>query len=376
MIDIALLLELSLYLFVGFGFLQILYFLFFYTRVIFWKRKVNINNQAELPSVSVIIAAKNEVKNLRINLESFLKQDYPSFKVIVVDDGSQDESATFLAEMSLKYSNLYVTRLPEDDRFQHGKKTALTVGIKASQADIMLFSDADCSVVSENWIKTIVENYTENTEFVISYGGYKNQKGLLNKIIRSDTVFIGLQYLSFALAGIPYMAVGRNMSYKKSMFLSKKGFANHMNLLSGSDDLFVNQNANRKNLSVDISPESFTVSETKHTMQDWYSQKVRHLTTGKYYKFFHKLLLFLEPFSRIVFFISGIILLSFNKFVIIVSAIIAFRFILLLIILILTNKKFNEKKILIIELLYDILQPIFSLVFYLNANKKKEFLWK
>ncbi len=376
MIEKEILLEILFYLFIGLGTLQLFYFILFYFRVVFWKRKIKSVEEQELPSVSVIIVAKNEASNLENNLPSFLTQKYPNYRVIVVDDGSQDDTATVLAEMKLKYPNLYVTRLPLEGEFRHGKKTALTVGIKASETDIMLFSDADCSTVSDNWIRTIVENYTENTEIVIGFGGYKRAKGLLNKIIRADTVFIGLQYIGFAIAGIPYMAVGRNMSYRKSMFFRNKGFKNHLNLLSGSDDLFVNENANKKNTRVDISPDSITVSDAKQTMKEWSHQKIRHLTTGKYYKFIHKVLLFLEPFSRILFFISAILLLVFNQHIIEVSSIIAFRFILLFIILIVTNKKFQQKKLLIVELLFDIFQPIVNLLFYFNANKNKEYLWK
>ncbi|MEA3450945.1 MAG: glycosyltransferase [Bacteroidota bacterium] len=378
MIDIDKVLQILFYIFIGFGFIQILYFFLFYFRVVFWKRKEKIKtkNDNDLPPASVIIVAKNESDNLKKNLTSFLTQKYPNFRVIVVDDGSEDDSATVLAQMKQKYSNLYVTGLPEENEFRRGKKTALVVGIKAAKTDILLFSDADCKAPSENWIRTIVENYNEQTEIVIGFGAYNNQKGLLNKIIRSDTVFIGLQYIGFALAKIPYMAVGRNMSYKKSLFMKNKGFANHMKLLSGSDDLFVNENASRKNVKVDISPDSLTFSDTKQTSKEWSHQKIRHLTTGKYYKFIHKVLLFLEPFTRIFFFIIAAFIIANNQFVIEVSSILAFRFILLLVTLIVANKKFKQKNLLIVELFYDIFQPIVNLLFYFKANKNKEYLWK
>jgi len=217
---------------------------------------------------------------------------------------------------------------------------------------------------------------TIRQQIVIGFGAYNNQKGLLNKIIRSDTVFIGLQYLGFALAKIPYMAVGRNMSYKKSLFMKTKGFANHMKLLSGSDDLFVNENAKRNNVKVDFSHDSITFSDTKQTSKQWARQKIRHLTTGKYYKFIHKLLLFLEPFTRIFFFAIAAFILANNQFIIEISSILVFRFILLLVTLIIANKKFKQKKLLIIELFYDIFQPIINLLFYFKANKNKEYLWK
>ncbi len=373
--NIELILEWGYYVFLAFAVVQLFYFLFFYLRVIIWKDKKQIKNTNK-PPVSVIIAAKNEAYNLKKNLPAFLEQNYPDFRVILVNDASTDNSADVLGELKSQYSNLYITTIPYDEKFRHGKKTALNIGIKAAKTDILLFSDADCKPVSRNWISSIARNFDKNTDFVISFGGYKNKKGFLNKIIRSDTVLIALQYLSFALAQIPYMAVGRNMAYRKSMFLKNKGFADQMNLLSGSDDLFVNKNANRKNLKVELSKESFTKSEAKTGFKEWVNQKIRHLTTGKYYKFKHKFLLSFEIFTRLLFIAIGVVLIVFNKNLIIVSSILLTLFAVFCVILYFTNKKLNQKGLLFVEIIYQIIQPFINLIFYISASKKKELLWK
>src|SRR3546814_6078167 len=71
--------------------------------------------------------------------------------------------------------------------------------------------------------------------------------GLLNAFIRYETFYTALNYLSFALSGMPYMGVGRNLSYKRSLFFRHKGFASHLHLRSGDDDLFVNRAASKEN---------------------------------------------------------------------------------------------------------------------------------
>ncbi len=362
------------YFFIALGIMQFFFYSFFYSRVIFWKKKQTQNT--DKPDVSVIIAAKNESENLKKNLAFFLEQDYPSFNVIVVNDASVDDSATVLAQFKEKYPNLYVTSIPYDKKFQHGKKMALSIGIKAAKTDILLFSDADCKPMSNKWIETMVSNFDENTDFVIGAGMYENKRGFLNKIIRSDTMLIAIQYLSLALAGIPYMAVGRNMAYRKSIFTKTKGFSKHANLLSGSDDLFVNNNANRKNTKIELSPESLTISEPKTSSKKWFHQKIRHLTTGKYYKFKHKFLLSLEVFTRVFFVASGIVLLAFNQNIIVVSSILSFLFILFLLILFFSNKKLKQRKLLIFEFIFYLIQPILNFILYLFASKKKELLWK
>jgi len=73
----------------------------------------------------------------------------------------------------------------------------------------------------------MAEQFKSETEIVLGYGKYKQEKGLLNRLIRFDTFFIGLQYFSYSLCGMTYMGVGRNLAYRKSLFYSKNGFINH-----------------------------------------------------------------------------------------------------------------------------------------------------
>ena len=128
------------------------------------------------------------------------------------------------------------------------------------------------------------DGYDEQTEVVIGYGAYHKQPGILNKIIRFETFHSALQYFSLALAGEPYMGVGRNLSYKKTLFFNNKGFSSMNHVPGGDDDLFINLVANKHNTNVVIDPEAFTLSEAKKTFGQWFRQKNRHFTTGKYYK--------------------------------------------------------------------------------------------
>ncbi|MFW6370156.1 MAG: glycosyltransferase [Bacteroidota bacterium] len=181
--------------------------------------------------VSVIICAKNEVKNLQNNLPAILEQKYKDFEVIVVDDGSEDNTLEVLHGFKQKYKHLKFTSIAENNRFTHGKKLAITVGIKAAKNEWLLFTDADCAPASEYWISGMQQAFTDEAEIVLGYGGYRREKGLLNLIIRFDTMVIAINYLSAALARMPYMGVGRNMAYRKQLFFKNKGFANHYHLL-------------------------------------------------------------------------------------------------------------------------------------------------
>ncbi len=217
--------------------------------------------------VSVVICAKNEEENLKANLPLILEQDYPLYEVIVVNDASTDNSMNVLMDLQQKYSHLRTSSIKENVHIRKGKKLALTLGLKAAKYDWVLLTDADCSVTGNKWLATMQRNFRKEAGIVLGYGGYRRNKGLLNMVIRYDTFFIALQYMGFALAGFPYMGVGRNLAYRKELFFRNKGFATHYELASGDDDLFVNEVARRDGTRIEIRSESHTRSETKKNLE-------------------------------------------------------------------------------------------------------------
>lgn len=232
--------------------------------------------------MSVIICAKNEEKNLEKNLPFILQQNYTSFEVIVVDDASSDYTPFLLFNLQEKFKNLKVVTLSPKDSC--GKKNALTQGIKASQYDYLLMTDADCRPKSQHWITGIANHFSHKNEIILGYGGYEERPGLLNQLIRFDTIFIAIQYLSFSLWGKPYMGVGRNLAYRKDLFERNNGFENHKNVMSGDDDLFINEVASSGNTCIETNSYTHTLSSPKTSWESWFHQKKRHLTTGIKYR--------------------------------------------------------------------------------------------
>jgi hypothetical protein len=279
--------------------IQLFYYLFFYLSVYVYKPD---EKKPGKDPVSIIICARNEAENLKNFLPSVLEQDYPDYEVIVVNDCSEDNSYEILGEFLEKYPHLRISTVNKDPKFTHFKRFAQFIGIKAAKNEILLFTDADCQVESDKWIMKMTSHVDETKTFVLGYGGYKSGKGLLNKYIRYDCMTIAMQYLGMAIRGIPYMGVGRNLVYRKSVFFENRGFGSHNHLMSGDDDLFVNSNASRKTTTVEFSEGSHTRSVPVKTLKAWSTQKKRHLTTAPYYKLRDKILLAIEPLTRILFY--------------------------------------------------------------------------
>lgn len=352
---------------------QVLYYLIFYSGVFVINRKKQQENEKQ--PVSVIIAARNEADNLRRNLEAILRQDYPDFEVIVVDDASTDETQDLLSGFKEQYKHLHVTHVPHDPIYHVGKKLAVTIGAKAAQNELLLLTDADCEPVSEHWLQAMQENFTGKTEFVLGYGGYKRQAGILNRLIRFDAAFIAMQYLTFALRGIPYMGVGRNLAYKKSVFFDNAGFAGGLHLKSGDDDLFVNKLARKNNTAVEIRREAQIRSEPKTSFRAWRKQKQRHLETSGYYKLRDKILLTLEPLSRMVFYLAFLLLLFLPYNIFIVLGVFLTRFVIQQVVFVQWFYRVKEMELLIYSVLTDFLMPVIHGLFLLSNRFVKRYRW-
>lgn len=270
-------------------FIQILYYLFVFRRLARYKNLPQNPLDKPLP-VSVIICAKNEANNLKQYLPTVLKQDYPNFEVVVVNDCSTDETATILSYFCQHYNHLSLVTVLQKDKIGQGKKYALIQGIKAARHDYLLLTDADCMPASPHWISLMMRHFKPNIGIVLGYAPFFTQKGFLNRICRHENVFTAAQYLGFALAGMPYMGVGRNLAYRKSLF-DPQILAQKKQVASGDDDLFVNAVATAQNTAIELDVRSFCYSATPTSWKNWFRQKQRHLSTGKYYQFYHQMLL-------------------------------------------------------------------------------------
>lgn len=281
--------------------IQLFFYWFFFRRL--GSFAVPEKSQSQQHPVSVIVCARDEAGNLARNLPGLLAQTYPStHEIIVVNHNSQDETRYLLEEFQKTFKGLRIVNLQQEAKGIPGKKYPLSMGIKESKHEIILLTDADCVPASEFWITHMQNGFVNGTEIVLGYGAYNKRPGFLNKLIRFETFHSGLQYLSFAIAGMPYMGVGRNLSYKKDLFLRNKGFSSLNHTPGGDDDLFINKFATRHNTKVVLHPEAITLSEPKKNFGDWIRQKNRHFSTSKYYKASHKWLLGLYSVSHFLFY--------------------------------------------------------------------------
>lgn len=357
--------EIVLFIFLSAAFAQFLFYGVALVRFVRYKPYENPLAISDVP-VSVIVCARDELDNLKDLIPRLLKQAYARYEIIIVDDRSEDGTYEFLLEEKKKSEKLKVVRVDFVPDHVQPKKFAITLGVKAAENDLVVLTDADCQPVSIHWLKSMATQFGDEIKFVIGFSYFHREKGLLNRFVRFETLQTGLLYLSAALGGNPYMGVGRNLGYRKSFFLSVKGFHNDLKVVGGDDDLLINRYARRENTRAVVSEENLVNTWSKKKWKEYYIQKKRHLSAGKRYKLKDKFMLSLFYVSKIVFWpLSALLLISTfhwpvvagTTFLILVMIILSFYQIRKK-----TGAKFEMGWILIMEFLYIIYLVIFGTV--------------
>jgi len=358
---------------------QVFFYFSYYRKPVRWykknKDKVKAKN-TDRPSVSVVIVAKNESENLAKNLPFILDQDYPDYEVVVVNDGSTDESEFLLKKLKKEHVHLYSTFSPistDIDSRRH-KILSLTIGIKAATKDILLFTEADTRPMTRDWLTSMMSNMTPDKDIVLGYCRYESNKGFWNRVALFDNLLFVLQYMSMALKNKPYTGVYRNIAYRKKMFFDNKGFSATLKY-ENAEKVFLNKIMTENNTAVSLSDSSF-VSCDLDSFSLWKYIKINYMRAksafGNYTpKHFH-----FESLSRYLFYIllTGMIVYSaiFSLWPYLGGAILLFiiRFFTQYFSLKKSAKYFKTKHSFFLLPIMDLLQPYYNSYFLRYSRKK------
>jgi len=367
--------------------IQLFFYLYYYSGVIRKSRRIQKESvviESEKPPVTIIICARDQAKNLAENLPSIFNQDYPEFQVVVVNDASTDDTENVLVGLEQRYPNLYHTFVPQGVQSVSAKKMAMTLGIKAAKYDLLLFTEANCVPEGKNWITSMMGHFDDKCGIVLGFSSYSGLEGILKYLISYDTLFTTLQFMGFAEAGKPYMGLGRNLAYRKDLFFKNRGFANHLYLNSGDDDLFIGEVANASNTHIEITPESKVRTTTDFIWSHWKEQKTNHIATSAYYKAGTKFRTGTEAISRFLFYASFVALFIFGLIegnfvpVILSSTFFILRYMVQLFVLNKSAKCLEEPRLYLSIPFFDLLLPCLFLCFRVGRifHKENNYTWQ
>lgn len=324
-------------------------------------------SNADLPPVSVIIACRNELQNLKSNLQYIINQRYPEFEIVIIDDNSTDGTYEYVSNLA-NPSPCSIKLVKNDGK---GKKIALSCGVRAASYEHLFFTDADCRPASEHWISGMMSHFDEANPLVVGYGELSGTT-FAARFASYDAALIAMQYMGFASLGHAYMAVGRNIAYSRKLWDTLGGFASHSDLASGDDDLFVREAAKHIRPTVCFLHEAKTISPAKDSIVKLLKQKSRHVSTSARYSLPDKFLSGGEIVTRTLFFAMAVAM-AFVDWKIALAFVVV-RLIMVLFALgrfcSLTKTNLN----LFMSLIFDIFAPIFylALLVYRIFNRKTE----
>lgn len=288
---------------------QLAYHWGLFSRVAFYKRKRQLKPDSNLEPVSVVICARNAYEYLVDLVPALLKQDYPDFEVVIVNDCSDDKTEEYLDELVRREPKVKPVHIRQHLNFFNGRKFPLSMGIKSAANDLLVLTECKCMPSNDLWLRSVAECYGKSTEVVIGYSPFQQKKGLLNLLIRFDALQNGLMYLSAALNGHPYMGIGKNLSYRKELFFRNKGFISHYTTSVGDDDLFVSQAATKKNTEVLIDADDTIVTTPARSFRLWMRQRSSRNSTVRHYSLRARLSQLLFYGSHSLFYVSFVALL-------------------------------------------------------------------
>jgi glycosyltransferase involved in cell wall biosynthesis len=327
--------------FVACAVIQIIYYLLFST-FLFGSKK-DKNNISEAP-VSVLIYTKNQAKNLPKFLQSITEQEHPQFNIILINNASLDNTSEVAALFAKKHANLKVLNVKNNEAFWGSKKYALTLGIKVSKYDHLLFTDTKSKPVSKHWISEMSKKFTSKKTIVLGYKKYQNENSFLNIFIRFENLLTAIKCFGFTKIGSSFMAFGSNLAYQKSEFFKVNGFINHMKINDGEGDLFIKDAAKKQNTTFCVSENSFIKTNAPKSFSNWFTEKKKETLITKKYHFKHRFFLGFFSFSKLLFYILAITLFFFYPWKIILSIILSY-FLVQYIVLFFSAKKLKEPQI-------------------------------
>jgi glycosyltransferase involved in cell wall biosynthesis len=351
--------------------IQLYYYVVFFSGVPRFAKRVNsgkIKLADNQPPVTVIITTRDQELILAKQLPLILEQEYPDYQVVVVNDASSDDTDELLKKMALQYPHLYHTFVPEGVQSVSTKKMALTVGIKAAKYDYLLFTEANCLPSGPHWIASMMQQFTTGTSVVLSYSRYETIKGVFKNLIAYDNLFQGMRFLGLAASKRPYMGIGKNLAYRKELFFHQKGFASHLNLFSGEDDLFISDVAKGSNTRVEVSPAAVMNIVTEDVKSHWKEARINQIYTSTYYKPMAKFRTGMELFSRYAFYTLFITLLVFGllnwnlPLLIVDGVLFLLRYIVQLVVINYTAKTLNDKRFYLSILIFDLFLPCYVML--------------
>lgn len=240
--------------------------------------KLKIKDKTKYPSISIVIAARNEELRIMPAIQSMMKLNYPveKFEVIWVDDASADYTADIIEQYAKQQKNWKLIRIDKKSVSLRGKKKALKSGIDLAKGELIFTTDADCEVPPD-WLMIMSSYFDDHTAMVLGHSPLKGLSGFLGRILQFDNLFSAIVTAAPTKLGFPMSSIGRNLSYKKKAYENIGGYDALKKFRSG-DDVHLTERFRKKDggkIEYCAHPASFVLTKPPLTGKEIFHQQIR-----------------------------------------------------------------------------------------------------
>ena len=354
-----------------FVFIIYCFFILFIISGLFRHNAISSVSEKKLPSVSIIIAARNEEENLPNLIEDLCRQNYPlkKLEVIIINDRSTDKTSEILNEANKKHSFIKYIEIINTSSKMAPKKNALNEGILKSSGEIIVSTDADCRV-GNSWAMSMVNSTLKSNGVSIGFSKV-SASSLFEKYQLIDFLGIIISNAGASGWGHFWSGTGQNLAYFRKDYDEINGFEPVQNEISGDDMYLVQSISKIKTGFININQDSYVETKPMKTLKSFINQRVRWASNSS--KNFIKNKVF---FSFLVSALLSNILITYS-FLIGGSWILVFliKYFLEWLVLFLGGKLFNTKVDLFVYTLWAIFQP-FYIPFVAIMGLRNKYSWK
>ncbi len=234
----------------------------------------------EQPYISIVAAVRDEEENITDFLRSLAAQDYPEWEVIIVDDDSRDRTRELAENFCREYPDFQVIPAGENEYGWGPKKNALHTGILASRGEIIAAVDADCRPGAQ-WLEGIAAEFSEKVGAVVGYSPLKFKGGWTGRLKALEALAVGVAAAGFIGLNRPFLATGRNLAYRKQLYLELGGFGEKGSAPAGDDDLLIQSIGAKAKVKYAFNRQSYVPSYPSRG--GYIARKRRHFAVTKRY---------------------------------------------------------------------------------------------
>ena len=292
--------------FAGCALVQCIYYLGVFLPLLLarYRQHTSLPASGGTPPVSVIVCAHNDAERLSLLLPALLGQDYPEFEVVVVDNGSKDDTSSLLRMMEQQYEHLRFSEIGGEPAFVNTTYFAETIGIKSARYDLLVFTDASCRPTGPGWLASMQRAFSRKTDFVLGNCFVSRRPGMLNRLIRYDRFFHLVMGFGLSRMVRPHLGFGGNIAFRKQVFFEHSGFVRVAHMPVGNTPVYLSEAARRTDTTVMLQPESYMEEEPADTWKGWSLADGKHQRAFRCHPFVIRLLYALELLSRLLFYVT------------------------------------------------------------------------